>query len=171
MPMQSIRKILLPTDFSSNAEPALELAIELAQRFGARLLLLHAYIAPLYLGPWCDSYLVPEEAVENLRREAERGLSQLQQRVEEAGVPVETIAMEGFAREVISEVARRQEVDLIVMGTHGRTGFHRLALGSVAERVVRVAPCPVLTVGAKKAAPAERSAKPLRVLSPPRLVP
>jgi len=151
--MPAIRKILLPTDFSPCAEPAVNMGIDLARAFQAQLLLLYVYNAPLYLGPLGESYMVPATLVESLRRDAERALAQLRQRADAAGVSAETLAAEGLATDVIVEVARSQGVDLIVMGTHGRTGFRHFMLGSVAERVVRSAPCPVLTVRTKAEQP------------------
>jgi nucleotide-binding universal stress UspA family protein len=76
----------------------------------------------------------------------ERALGGLYQRAVAAGVAAEPLALSGRAQDVIVEVAQSRGVDLIVMGTHGRTGVRHLLLGSVAERVVRAAPCPVLVV-------------------------
>ncbi len=147
--MQAIRKILLPTDFSDSAEQAAVLAIEIAQAFGAKLLLLCVYAGPIYQGPFHTAYAASAEILERLHHEAEHALRELHQRASDAGVSAESFAMPGLARDVIVEMAQSQAVDLIVMGTHGHTGFRHLLLGSVAERVVRTAPCPVLTVPAK----------------------
>lgn len=148
-PMRSIRNILLPTDFSDTAEQATALAIEMAQAFSAKLLLLYVYDVPVYLGPFDQAYTAPPEILEKVRHNAERALENLRERASTAGVAVESFALPGLPRDVIVEVAQSRVADLIVMGTHGRTGFRHLLLGSVAERVVRMAPCPVMTVGVK----------------------
>jgi universal stress protein A len=144
--MHQIKKLLLATDFSECAEPATALAMDLAQTFGARLIIVCAYNAPLYFGALGELYLVPAEIVEKLRSEVERSLAQLSEEAASRGVGAVTMAVEGMAHDKIIDVARSEEIDLIVMGTHGRTGLHHLLLGSTAERVVRTAPCPVLTV-------------------------
>lgn len=150
--MHQIKKILLPTDFSECAEPATTMALELAQTLGARLILLCVYNAPLYFGALGELYLVPAEVVEKLRCEVAGSLAQLRERAAAYGVAADTLAVEGMAYEKILEVARSQDINLIVMGTHGRTGLRHLLLGSTAERVVRTAPCPVLTLRSPDAA-------------------
>lgn len=144
--MPPISRILLATDFSKSAEPATELAIQLARQLSARLTLLYVYFAPLYMGPFGDAYIMQPDLAAKLRADGLRALEQLSQRVSEAGVAVDVVAMEGLVSDVILEVATSRSVDMLVMGTHGRTGFKHLLLGSVAERVVRLAKCPVLTV-------------------------
>lgn len=144
--MHQIKQILLPTDFSDCAEPATALALDLAQTFAARLIVLSVYNAPLYFGALGELYLVPAEIVERLRSEVEGLLAQLRERAAARGITALTQAVEGIAHEKILEVARGQGIDLIVMGTHGRTGLRHLLLGSTAERVVRTAQCPVLTL-------------------------
>ena len=128
--------LLVPTDFSPGSEFALTAATGLARQFHARLTLLHAAHVPDEF----DLYLRIMEPA--LQREMETR----RKRVEEAAVIVDTLIARGAAAQTIIETARRKGVDLIVMGTRGRTGLQHLLIGSVAERVVRLAPCPVMVV-------------------------
>ena len=146
--MSRITRILVPTDFSATADAALEYAVVLAEKFGASLQLLHVLDDPFVAdGMAAEAYIseapalrtaMLDDARERLRH---RGLSR-----EAAGRPLETEVLFGHGARTIAEYAAERGVDLIVMGTHGRTGFAHLLLGSVAERLVRTAPCPVLTV-------------------------
>lgn len=145
----TIRTILVPIDFSEGARHALNWAVDLAQRFDARLQLLHvmAEYAPEWYG---EAEPLPQ--VEALRSDLETsardGLQKLAPDPETTGVETD-VALEhdlNVARAVLTYAAN-SEADLIVMGTHGRSGIQHILLGSVAEKVVRRAPCPVLTVG------------------------
>jgi len=138
--------ILHPTDFSESSTYAFCVAVDLAQQNQARLLVLHAVET---LGPENVSY---GEAVSQLQPESyDRRLWDDLRRVAPAadsGLAVQHLLVEGEPARVIECAAREHRVDLIVMGTHGRTGVRRLLMGSVAERVVRLANCPVLVVKA-----------------------
>jgi nucleotide-binding universal stress UspA family protein len=139
--MLSLHTILLPTDFSPNAEYALRMASSLARDYGARLILLHVSMPPSgpidVLPPGPD---LPAESQEAL-------LGKLPwPELPDAGVRVEHRVAEGEPADEILRLARKVSCDLIVMGTHGRTGLARLLHGSVAEEVLRKAPCPVLAV-------------------------
>lgn len=140
--MSAIRSILHPTDFSPQADAALMFALALARDQKAQLTLLHVArwpIRPIGLPP--DASPPPDEELE--RRQLERELRQRPV----GHVPVEyRLEYADTSAEGILKVARESGCDLIVMGTHGRTGLSRLLLGSVAEEVIRQAPCPVLTV-------------------------
>jgi nucleotide-binding universal stress UspA family protein len=140
--MTRFRTILHPTDFSASSQTAFDLACSLAKDHGARLVLLHvAAPAPVVVG---DGVLAPAVMpAEFLRDEEEqlRGLRPAQQ-----GVPVEHVFVVGDVTKEILNVARDARADFIVMGTHGRTGLRRMLLGSVAEEIIRRAPCPVLAV-------------------------
>ncbi|MDE0206924.1 MAG: universal stress protein [Candidatus Tectomicrobia bacterium] len=141
-------RILVPTDFSADADHALEHAIGLARQFQSRLTLVH--VVHLYLPGSAEAGF--PAYVEQLRRDADQQLQAPRSRVEATEVPFETCTEMGVPADRIVEVARDRQVDLIVMGTQGRTGLPHLLLGSVAEHVVRLAPCPVL-VTRKGAAP------------------
>jgi nucleotide-binding universal stress UspA family protein len=137
--MLSIHTILFPTDFSEHAQQAFSLACSLARDCGARLVVLHVAAPP-----------VGHEKLEAERNPSEyygtlwNALRQL--RAPEDNVPVEHRLEEGDPTAEILRVANETKAGLIVIGTHGRTGLSRLLMGSIAEHVMRHAPCPVLTV-------------------------
>lgn len=137
--------ILVPTDFSRQVAGAVDAAIDLAARYGARLKLLHVF-APL--GVVVPEGFVPAGAdeVERIIEATKERMAPDRARAANAGIYVTCETVQGTAATEIVEVARSGAHDLIVMGTHGRTGLRRLILGSVAERVVRAAPCPVLVI-------------------------
>ena len=153
-------RILVPTDFSAPSDAALEHARAVARRFGASLHLLHVAEDP-YRALYSAEVFVPE--IEGLREEIlGNALGRLKQRVTPQDVSelhTTTDAVIGTPPWSIVEYAGAHDIDLIVMGTHGRGGMSHLVMGSVAERVVRTAPCPVLTVRqpAKAATAAARS--------------
>ena len=139
-----IRHILFPHDFSETAESALTLALELARRLDGKITLLHAYEVAAYAYP--EGPAVSVEMAREIESGARKALEGVAARVRSAGVPVEVQVRQGVPWSEIVKAARELQVDLIAIGTHGRRGFARALLGSVAERVVRMAPCPVLTV-------------------------
>ena len=144
----TITRILVPVDFSVDAEQALEYAARLAARLGASIGLLHVIDDSFLTGPWSAELHVPNatEFLAGLRMEATTGLADLQVALTERGVRNSIDVRQGQPARVIAEHAAEGAFDLIAMGTHGRTGLSHLLLGSVAERVVRLAPCPVLTL-------------------------
>jgi nucleotide-binding universal stress UspA family protein len=147
--MKDVKSILVPVDFSETSRAALGYAGELAARFGAKLELLHVWDVPPY---------IPPEAMVGIPGSDARSLGQLAR--EHASVEMtrlvaeyastlpiaETLLESGDPARVIVDTAERRGSDLIVIGTHGRTGFSHFLLGSVAEKVVRRATRPVLTV-------------------------
>jgi nucleotide-binding universal stress UspA family protein len=140
----NFRKLLVPTDFSPTSTRAVDYARALAGRLGARVHLLHVIEDPFITGTWSEMYAVGfPEIREQLTRDAELRLAAL--RTTFAGVPTTSEVRLGSPAATIAEAAH-QGADMIVMGTHGRSGFAHLMLGSVAERVLRLAPCPVLTI-------------------------
>jgi nucleotide-binding universal stress UspA family protein len=141
-----IRQILAPTDFSDSSKQAVAYAYELAQTFGAKLLLLHVIELPVYP---VEAFLPSGEGTtlfDDLERQAHLDLAQLVPKAQDAPVEVRCQVVVGTPYYKIIEVAGAENVDLTVMATHGRTGLSHLMMGSVAERVVRMAPCPVLTI-------------------------
>ncbi|MCS7166712.1 MAG: universal stress protein [Gemmatales bacterium] len=138
--MQNLRTILHPTDFSEPAKAAWQTACALARFYGARLVALHVVF------PLTAAYteVIPTEAIEQQIASGRQALEQLEPT--EAGLAVEKRLETGDPVEMILRVAGELPADLIVMGSHGRTGLARLLMGSVAEQVVRKAPCPVLVV-------------------------
>ena len=146
--MKPITRILVPTDFSAHSSEALTWAIDLAKRYEAALWLLHAYEPTGYMMP--GGYVSPgAEVLEAERIAREEKLHSAKARALAAGVgSIETFQIPGPAARGILRVADENDCGLIVMGTHGRTGVQRALLGSVAEHVVRLAKCPVLTARA-----------------------
>jgi nucleotide-binding universal stress UspA family protein len=143
--MFQIRRILVPTDFSDASTGALQMAIELAQRFGARITLFHAHQVPSYVFPEGMMPVSPP-VLQDLEQSIGLELTRLAAGVESAGVPVDHHQALGVPFAEVCRYAEEMHADLIVMGTHGRTGLRHVLLGSTAEKVVRKAPCPVLTV-------------------------
>lgn len=132
--------VLIPTDGSEAVEPAIERGIELAERYGATVHGLYV-VQPLYTVE--DGFARVHDAMESVGREA---LSALQDRAEAVGVDCVTTVRTGTPHREILDYVADPGVDLVVMGTHGRTGLERYVVGSVAERVVRRSPVPVMTV-------------------------
>ena len=147
----SIRHILFPTDFSEPAREAQQYAIALADRFKAELHLLHV-VAPIMANPNPDTaspWFIPETEI-NLQIDAanKRLAMELDSQWAENNGATHTTVM-GFAVDEILKYASEHEIDLIVAGTHGQTGLTRLLIGSVSEKLVRMANCPVLAVHPK----------------------
>ncbi|MBM4067950.1 MAG: universal stress protein [Planctomycetes bacterium] len=144
--MTPIRTILHPTDFSQHSEHAFQLACSLARDHGSRLIVLHTQERPVmaYAGIAMAPPAPPPSADERqaLKKQL-RGMH-----CTDSAVRVEHLLVDGDPATAILEIAQEQKCDLIVLGTHGRTGLGRLLMGSVAEKVLREATCPVLTVKA-----------------------
>jgi nucleotide-binding universal stress UspA family protein len=145
-----MKRILHPSDFSAASRPAFKKAIELAKRDRATLEVVHvmtpiipmpgdAYISPRTYDEWTAA------ATESARKKMEGFLKQARA----ASVRAKSIILTGTPADLIVRAARTRRADLIVMGTHGRSGLSRFLLGSVASRVIATAPCPVLTVRGK----------------------
>jgi len=138
------RIILVPTDFSKHSRVALERATELAKLFSSKIVLLHSYsvhTATVGLAP----FSLPDDFIERLRKGASDELDRVAKDVIAAGVACELRLSALPEVDAILEAAEELPADLIAMGTHGHTGFKHALLGSIAERIVRLAPCPVLT--------------------------
>lgn len=146
--MEQIYRILCPIDFSDASQQSLGVAMEWAQRAKAELVVLH--VIPPYLPQAIDLALpVPPDLPAEVERraEAESHLQSFVDRNVPREIPVRPEIGLGSAANEIVEFARQEEIDLVVMSTHGYSGWRHLLMGSVAEAVVRSAPCPVLTVG------------------------
>jgi universal stress protein A len=147
--MNAITKILVPIDFSEYSEDVVALAADLSRRYDAPLHLLHVHQAVTYSLPGDSLVLTGEQLsqvvkmltqlLDDLKRDAQAKVKSI----------VEATLTQGFPAGEIVRCAKDWGCDLIVMGTHGRTGIKHLLIGSVAENVVRMAPCPVLTVHAR----------------------
>ena len=144
-----VSKILVPVDFSDNTPAILEWAAHLAEEHDSQVVVLHAYHLPVEFQQLEGAYLPPDFWA-SVRQESETSLARYAGEIERRGIAVETAVCEGYAATVIVEEAALRDIDLIVIGTHGRSGLKHLLLGSIAERVVQKAPCPVLTVRASE---------------------
>jgi nucleotide-binding universal stress UspA family protein len=136
--------ILVPTDGSAASEGAVDHAIELAKQYDATLHALYVVDTGAYSSMEVGSDIV----IEALQEEGNQAVDRVASRAEDAGVAVETSVRTGIAHRSIVEYVSEEGIDLVVMGTHGRTGVGRFLLGSVAEKVVRTADAPVMTVRA-----------------------
>lgn len=138
--MLQVRTILHPTDFSEPSQAAWQVACALARVYGARIVALHV----VYPVSVAYTEVIPTEAIQQQIASGRDALEQLQPT--ETGLTLEKRLETGDPVEVILRVAQELPADLIVVGSHGRTGLARLLMGSVAEQVVRRASCPVLVV-------------------------
>ena len=153
-----IKRVLVPVDFSPSSLRALEFAVDFVKPFTAELLLLFAiepilYVVPDYGGAQSAAMA---DTLDAQRRTARTELARLERRYTKRGIKVRSLLETGRASQAIADAAKRLKADLIVMSTHGRTGVSHLLMGSVTERVVRTATCPVLTL---HAAEIKRAAK------------
>jgi nucleotide-binding universal stress UspA family protein len=145
--MVSFRKILVPVDFSDHSARALDLAVEVAGAFQARVELLHCYqLSPAALSPY--GMVLPESFDREVREAAARRLAEWRDKVAARGIQVGANLSSMLPSLAITDTADELGADLIVMGTRGLSGLKHVLLGSVAERVLRTARCPVLTVRA-----------------------
>ncbi len=147
MPTADWKRVCCPIDFSDASRAAMEVAADLARRTGAELVLLHAYPIPGYTFP-DGSVVASPRMMQELADQAQRHLQEWRvdaERIVGAARVTAEKAIGEPAAEILS-FARARGADLIVVGTHGRTGIEHALMGSIAERVVRRAHCPVLTV-------------------------
>jgi nucleotide-binding universal stress UspA family protein len=148
--MKIPHRILIGTDFSDYSKEALDYAVLLAEHFGAELYLLHVFDIPTYLpGGIRVTGMEFSEWIRSLREGAQKKLEALAGEVRQKGVVVHPILKEGIPFREIPKAVKEVSADLIVLGTHGRTGLDRFMMGSVAERVARRAPCPIFLVKPK----------------------
>ncbi len=141
----NLHTILVPMDFAPHSALALEYAIDLGQHFGSRIHLLLAYGKPIVpASP--DEVIVPNDFWGTDQEGARKRLAHELEKARAAGLEGDLHLIDGLPDEAIKETAAEIEADLIVMGTRGKAGLRRTLEGSVAERMVRFAPCPVLTV-------------------------
>jgi nucleotide-binding universal stress UspA family protein len=144
----TFKKILCPTDFSSGSQHAVRVAVRVATHTGAELVLAHVWHPPLFAFAGGDPF--PAEAIQQVVKEKERGLAAATNEAIKLGAPrVTSRFLSGAPWDQLVELLRGDEAfDLVVMGSHGRTGITRVLLGSVTEKVVRHAPCSVLATRA-----------------------
>jgi nucleotide-binding universal stress UspA family protein len=139
----TFRKIVAATDLGPTSSVALEVAIAMARTFDASLVLVHAYETPLAFDPM--SSVAVQLVTESEQREA-AGLEEQLRLVRQRWLRTTSVIRHGPTARAILQVVRQESADLVVVGTHGRRGVARVVLGSVAEKIVRLSPVPVLTV-------------------------
>jgi universal stress protein A len=139
------QKILVPIDFSEHADRALDYAIAWGRALNADLTLIHVIQSLSEVG--IDAGVdLPAAHIEMLEAELTQHMKHYLQRVEDAGVKGDLVMVHGIPFYETIEIVKARQIDLIIMGSHGRTGLSHLLLGSMAEKLVRLAPCPVLVV-------------------------
>lgn len=148
-----MKKILVPTDFSDCSRAAFREALALAKTLGLEIELLHVFHLPTIAGVGDVLIAMPDlpyqRALDWMEQEATKAMRGFLAEFDTGGVHIGTRVESGRAEETILTIANEGDFDMIAMGTHGRSGFSHLFLGSVAERVVQLASCPVLTVKAE----------------------
>lgn len=141
--------IVCPVDFSEYTEGILRYAVSIAKKYDARLHLLHVIPNLNYFTPY-ESFLTPENLVlieKNIEKEIEKDFEKI---VKNIDMPVKKIIKTGVTFVEIIDYVKEENIDLVVMGTHGRSGIEHILIGSVAEKILRRSPCPVLTVRPKE---------------------
>jgi len=145
--MINLKRILVPTDFSKHSQNALRYAAAFARRFEAEIHLLHVFQDLAVSQPEAVTVGPPIVApIEQFLASAQASLQRLIEENQLTGIPIHPIVRTGSPFDEIIQFAKEQDIDLIVMGTHGRGWLAHVLLGSVTEKVVRKSPCPVLTV-------------------------
>lgn len=147
-----MKKIIVPTDFSDSSRAAYGYGLMMAKQLGGAIELLHVWSLPTLASTGDVLIAVPDQPYQTaaawVEREAGEALESFAASIPHEGIEVKTTLTSGRPEETIVASAKEGDADMIVMGTHGRSGMSHLLLGSVAERVVRLAPCPVVTVKA-----------------------
>jgi len=142
------KKILYPIDFSEHTEEITTYAVNIAKKYGSELHLLHVIPNLNYFTPY-ESFLTPENLIA-MERNIEKGIEKDFEKVtKKIDIPVRKITRTGIAFVEIIDYIKEENIDLVVMGTHGRSGIEHILIGSVAEKMVRKSPCPVLTIRPK----------------------
>lgn len=161
----NVQRILFPTDFSEHSKAAEKSACELADQFGAELHVLHVLHDLLLTMPMtAAALLVSPQSLENEITFAEEEIQKIPPLAWASGKKVVRVVRTGTTFDTIVRYAQDNAIDLIVIGTHGRTGLSHVLLGSIAERVVRHASCSVLTVRPERRARVTQEAAPQPVL-------
>jgi nucleotide-binding universal stress UspA family protein len=144
--MIKLQNILVPTDFSEPSQSALKYARAFAEQFNAAIHVMHVLEDPFLYAPTSEGYMVPPHLAEEMEASARERLDSALSAEDRTQFRVQCLLKRGSPFVEIVRYARESGIDLIVLGTHGRGPIAHMLLGSVAEKVVRKAPCPVLTV-------------------------
>jgi len=145
----NIRRILAPTDFSEISDRGVRYAADFARSLGAELILFHA-VEPILMAADLLGTVAVAQALDQMERAVRDNLSRSVGRLKKRGIRCRAVLANGNAAASIVDAAAKARADLVVMSTHGRSGVSHLFLGSVAERVVRIAGCPVLTMPSRQ---------------------
>jgi nucleotide-binding universal stress UspA family protein len=144
--IMEIKGILFPTDFSEGSSQALQYAVDLTKKYGAKLYVVHV----IYDIAKATGWYVPHVSMDQMYKDIQEGAKK---ELEKFGVEalgevknIERTVLTGVPHEELMNFAKKNKIDLIIMGTHGRKGIDRILFGSTAAQIVRFAPCPVLTV-------------------------
>lgn len=143
--MPEISRILAPVDFSPASNHAFQYAVELATKLKAEIHAVHVYQLPVYTFTE-GAVTAGPEVVSKIVDASNDALKRLVSEHKASGVTIHAHVLEGMPHDAVLDLAKKHDIQLIVMGTHGRSGLTRFLLGSVAERVVRSSPVPVLTI-------------------------
>ena len=145
--MLPIKKVLWPTDFSEPSDKALDVAVKLCPVFSAELIMVHV-VSPVLMEPPGGGGYGIARILEDMETAAQTTLAKWREEKIPKDIPSRHVVLAGSPADQIVKVAEEENADLIVIATHGLTGWRRFIFGSVAERVVRLAHCPVLTIPA-----------------------
>ncbi|MBI5025171.1 MAG: universal stress protein [Nitrospirae bacterium] len=141
-----VEKILFPTDFSEGSYNALPYAVDLAKHYNAKLYILHVIYDVAKATGWYVPHIPMEELYKDMAAGAQKEMEKCCMEETRGFKNVEKIISRGIPHDEIIKFAKEKNIDMIVIGTHGRSGLDRIIFGSTAEKVVRGAPCPVMTV-------------------------
>ncbi|MEI7906172.1 MAG: universal stress protein [Bacteroidota bacterium] len=145
-PVIGLKKILVPIDFSDNSKKALRYAIPFAQQFNASLILVYIVEPTIYPSDFGFGQVGFPDVEKELHQKAVAEMSELIDSVVPASLKTQTLVGSGIPFVEITTYAKQEEVDMIIVATHGRTGVEHILFGSTAEKIIRKAPCPVLVV-------------------------
>lgn len=146
--MIDIKKVLLPVDFSGASKALLPYAIDLAGKYGSRLFILYVAEDPFtHTGSYPITDFLPDQYIEDVVPYSQRRLATfVAENISKSSLDVEEIVLTGHPAEEIIRYADHEGMDLLIIGSHGFKGFEKFLFGSVAEKVIKMAPCPVLTI-------------------------
>jgi nucleotide-binding universal stress UspA family protein len=144
--MMEIKSILFPTDFSEGSSQALQYAVDMAKRYGAKLYVVHVIYDIAKVTGWYVPHVSMDQMYHDIEEGARKELDKFGVEMLDGLNGLERSIVMGVPHEEIISFAKKNKVDMIVMGTHGRKGIDRILFGSTAAHIVRFAPCPVLTV-------------------------
>jgi len=141
-----VKKILFPTDFSEGSSYALKYAVDMVKHYGAKLYLVHVIYDIAKTAGWYVPHVSMDEMYKDIEKGAKKELEKFGNEEIRGLKDIERVVLTGVPHDEILKFTKKNKIDLIVMGSHGKKGIDRILFGSTAAQVVRFAPCPVLTV-------------------------